>query len=1054
MSRRNFVYGTAAAAAGAVLFRGVPRPTMRSAHGVRPADDGSAGFGVPVVGPEVDGTGSVNLTLSSGPPYVASTAGALLVATVISSDPDTPFTPPTGQDWRLAQAVPFGSGRAEIWYTPGTPPSPGNIGGITESTFSVVTTPPSTADCRGAMSQYSMPAGLMPVFDAIGQATSISDPGLAAGDFALTATSGNITGDLGIALAVNFFTSGVGAGGTWTGPSGTGWEPLRHLGNGVPHCWGSWYNQALTSSAPQSLTASFSYTNSSTEDGWAFLYAAFRLVAFQPIWLGGGEMTTMVALDPTGQELVMAGDVEGLWRTYDYGDHWQLSQDGLTGQDWRCIASLAWSELEPGTVYACVGKTDTATDGGFLVSADGGVTWSMRSPDVQFQGGAAGSPPRPSAEGQDTDRSTGHLIAQDPTGTGWLYAASYNSGIFSSNDLGQNWNFAGLTKNTTSQTNQYYPRSLVINPDNNQELWAGCWDSDGTGTYGGVWHCSQAQSASANSYWTQLPAFPSSAGSHKGSVSDLKIIDGWLYASVTTMGVYRYQIGAGGSWENLGDSTYFPPAGNQLWTSIDGYANGSDHIIVAGCGFGQQLGSNTNYTNIVQITVGASPGSTPSYADLTGGAQINLTPVPPDGQPWWRASDVGSGWTYWLGGQDFVNPHILINPNDQDTIYVAGAGGFFITTNAGAATQPGGQVVWDLACNGAPMASCDIITADPSTPGHVILSGSDFTHVDLTDPSGWNTTSGVYGVPLPSGYASHESHACTFAPNSDIFIGVNTKYGKNTGAGVLWRPDGGTGPFSSSVWTDTEFATGATTSAPTGICASNDASGDLYVLVVTQSAGMWRGTPPTGGSGGWTWVQVDASIGTDGSIGMISPIIAGNNGYIYCMDRMQGIWRSNNYGVSWSLIYSFGSPNPVLDGRSGWLARNPAASSQLWFSTNTGLYMMTGASGGSPSVTQMAASSFPYGAGSMVFDSTGTIYAVALNGVQSDGSDPFSTQLLTCPTPATVGSTWSNAAGPDGSSVGSYSSWPQSIALTTVDGNTVIMLGSLEDWCVYGTPIT
>jgi hypothetical protein len=64
---------------------------------------------------------------------------------------------------------------------------------------------------------------------------------------------------------------------------------------------------------------------------------------------------------------------------------------------------------------------------------------------------------------------------------------------------------------------------------------------------------------------------------------------------------------------------------------------------------------------------------------------------------------------------------------------------------------------------------------------------------------------------------------------------------------------------------------------------------------------------------------------------------------------------------------------------------------ELWVSASNGLYKLTGAGsrtveGGGISVTPMSSTTFPNGAGGIVFNSaTGTIYAVALNGPLPSG---------------------------------------------------------------------
>lgn len=1000
------MYGTTTAAAGAMFLRGTTA-RRRPAPGSAPA---GGGFTLVQAGVQASGTGSVTLTLSP-----ASSVGTLLVATVLSTAASGAFTAPAG--WRLAKAVSCAAGRAEIWYYPGTPPSPGNPGGIASAIF----TGSSGAGCRGAMSEFTLPSGTMPVFDATGQAS-----GTGGGLFSLTAASGNIAGDLGIAMVADFFSASVGSGGSWTAPAG--WSDLRHLGNGAADPWAGWYNGALAA-GEQSLSASFGYTTGET--GWAFAFAAIRAVTFQPIWLSGGEMTTMVALDPTGQELVMGGDVEGLWRTADFGDHWQLSQDGLSGTSWRCTAFVAWSQLEPGTVYAGVGKS--GSDGGFLVSTDGGVSWSMRSTQVQFRGNAAGQQPtgpRPAAEPQDADRSVGDLLVQDPTG-GFLYAATYNGGIARSSaaspPVGTSWAVAGLTETG------YYPHTLVMNPANSNELWAGTWDSDGTGTFGGVWHCTTARTATSTSAWTQIAGFPTSSGNVHGTVADLKIIGGYLYAACPALGIFRHQIGTSTGWTSLNGGPVGVPGDDsaQWWTSVDGFVDSSgNHQIFAACGKGVKAGSNPQHTNVVLITI--TPAGSVSYADLTGTASIELASLPPDGQDWWRN---GSGFTFWLGGADFVNPHVLSDPNDRGRLYVTGAGGFFLTGNA---LVPPSQVSWTIAVSGAPMSAAFLIVADPGNSDHVIIAGADFVQTDLTDPTGWDTSK-VNGAGHTLPVSGVESHAVAFGPDANVYTGVNTKYGQNAGGSVFWRAVSDP----NFTWHDTGYG-GAVTggNAPIGLFAGTDSS-ELYIVVAAQGAGMYRAVPVSlSQAGGWLWQRVDSVIGTNGQVAQHCPIVAGNGaGYLYCFDRPNGVWRSTDFGNTWTLIWHVTS---VTDGRSGWLAVNPAENGELWASTNDGLYKLTGAGSGTVgsgiTLTKMNSTYFPNGAGGVVFNASGTPYAVSLNG-----SARPSAALLTS---ADGGTTWTDAGGP---SVGSYASWPGCLATTTAG---LMLLASDQDVGIYGTPTT
>src|SRR5262249_55881647 len=75
------------------------------------------------------------------------------------------------------------------------------------------------------------------------------------------------------------------------------------------------------------------------------------------------------------------------------------------------------------------------------------------------------------------------------------------------------------------------------------------------------------------------------------------------------------------------------------------------------------------------------------------------------------------------------------------------------------------------------------------------------------------------------------------------------------------------------------------------------------------------------------------------------PMVAGHSaGYLYCFDRANGVYRSVNYGKSWTRIWS----KTTQDKRTGWLAfdPDPNVSGELWIGADSGLYKMTNAGSG------------------------------------------------------------------------------------------------------------
>ncbi len=135
LTRRHFIYGTTAAAAGAVILGGTTAGQALASTAGRLVRGRSAGHVVPAqsqgaftwiqTGGLVDSStgSSLSLALTKG-----STAGNLLVAVIVSADPAAQFSAPSSH-WQLAIAMPTvstsASGQVEIWYYLGTPADAG-----------------------------------------------------------------------------------------------------------------------------------------------------------------------------------------------------------------------------------------------------------------------------------------------------------------------------------------------------------------------------------------------------------------------------------------------------------------------------------------------------------------------------------------------------------------------------------------------------------------------------------------------------------------------------------------------------------------------------------------------------------------------------------------------------------------------------------------------------------------------------------------------------------------------------------------------------------------
>jgi hypothetical protein len=937
VSRRRFMQGSAAVVGAAALLR--PAPMRRP---LSSAVLSAAGFTLSQASGQAHGTGSVTLAL----PNAASASGTLLVATVVSSAAGTPFTPPAGAGgtgWQLGKAVQCGGGRIEQWYWANNP------GGLYAPTSGAVFTGASGVVCRGGIAEFSTPAGSAQVLDTVGQASG-TGYGTA---MPVTSAAGVFAGTLGVFGEAEFFGASIGnVGASWTDPGG--FTHLASLGD-VSDDWASSYNGNVAAGY-QNPSGGFSYTGPEASAGWAALLCCYRAVMVSPINLCGAEVTNCLALDPTGQQLIVGGDVEGIFRTANFGDNWQPADYGLETQALQSFAFVAWSELEPGVVYA--GGGHSAGDGAFLASTDGGATWLKRSQTpIWWYGNATPSPPRPSGTASDQDRSVGRMLAQDAAG-GNLYSATASGGVMRSTDKGANWTTVGLS------ASGYWLRCIVVNPANGSELWVGAWDT-GNGL-GGVWHYTPTLG------WAQL-------GGYTGTVADLKIIgtgsSAYLYAACDTNGIFRAPVSGGplvslnGAGTTHGGTSMngIDTSGSSLWVSLDAYVDSSgDHQVIAGCSIGVKWPDDANYTNIVRLKLPGGSASGIIYTDLTGPNTITIGTFPPFGTSWWHAK---SNWQSWLGGSQNGNPHILIDPGNPQRIYVTGHGGFFRSYDGGHS--------WQLACNGMEIIAVHAFAIDPNNGSHFVTCGDDYTSYDFTDPAGNSGAAGISDTNPPG--SGMESHGAAFDPvDSRVYLAQNQKFGVNSSGGVFYRAPAA--PFS---WTDTGYGAEVGSIAPMGLYADRDASNARFVLTVALGKGIYRWT------GGTAWSRATTTDGSaPGVAGSLSarvptcPFVAdgATAGVVYCFDKPTGLYCSHDYGQTWIQAW----PKTTSDQRSGWLAARPGTAGELWVATDAGLFQLTNASGGTVSGGQVKVNPiggvFSAGAAGIAYAPGGALYAIGLGG--------------------------------------------------------------------------
>lgn len=141
-------------------------------------------------------------------------------------------------------------------------------------------------------------------------------------------------------------------------------------------------------------------------------------------WGGGGYFFSAVFHPARDGVIYMGGDVAGVYKSEDHGQHWRMINRGLADY---AVYSLAADPTATDTVYA-------ATEGGLCKSTDGGEHWRLLPKtgpkDLRITG--------------ERKRSV-RAVAVDPSDSRIVYAASPAGKVFKSADGGETWTVAWET---------------------------------------------------------------------------------------------------------------------------------------------------------------------------------------------------------------------------------------------------------------------------------------------------------------------------------------------------------------------------------------------------------------------------------------------------------------------------------------------------------------------------------------------------------------------------------------------------------------------------------
>ena len=495
--------------------------------------------------------------------------------------------------------------------------------------------------------------------------------------------------------------------------------------------------------------------------------------------LDGGGFQNVVAVDPSGSGLVVAGgDVSGFHRSADWGTTWSTANQGISELDQMRVAALAFSPTVADKVYAGVGFKGTG--GGLLVSIDGARSWALRSTAVQFSGtnneGIPAIPPK-------HPRPTGNLLGIDGA-RGLLYAATFDDGLMRSSDDGQSWQVLGLAGK--------YLRSIAMAPTSADVLYVSAYGE-------GVFRVADAAS--------ETPTVDLLVGSPVAT-EELLALETGLYAAAGPEGVVSTTDG-GVTWAPLGSGSV--PTNGPTWISINGYVGCSGTVLYAGA-------DKAGAKSLMRSTDGGA-----TWASLVADpARIHTEVGGPGGDPWWLASNT----SLMLGGASYTAASIGLQPPDpsdscqRPRLLVAGRSGVWRSTDAG--------TEWYPAVRGMGVSIVDGVAADPRVAGRVYMAAADWGLLYSTDDGRHVTRKS----PPNAAWGFDVAVETSVAPGR-VYVATGAGSG-NTDGEVYSSPDPTT-----SGWTAEGLSSVAGGGRPLAI-AVRKVSGARIVLAAVEGAGVWR----------------------------------------------------------------------------------------------------------------------------------------------------------------------------------------------------------------------
>lgn len=452
-----------------------------------------------------------------------------------------------------------------------------------------------------------------------------------------------------------------------------------------------------------------------------------------------------------------------------------------------------------------------------------------------------------SAQNSNAPLPTGRPRSTDPSliqwvgGSTWV-AGTYKDGVWISRNNRSSWTRLNVF------SGDVHVRSMAMSPDDPNTLYVGLWGNDSAIPYKGLWKISNLNGNVAAS---QVPGVPD-------VVESIVVLGNRIYLACGVFGVRRYVP----SNNNLTDITG-PIGSTVMATAIHGVADAwnTDRIVV---GTAEGAGN---------IWVSDDSGSTWNNT-TTSGVSFN---------PWGSNEslivfDTHSSWA--LGGSNCDVATIQVSPHNPDAWVVCSTSAIWSTTDAGGTWRP---------ANGFQILTFRDV--EISRTGTIAAGNVDHDVVlSIDGGTEWKAV-GLGGVTV--------GHGLTFSPAGSELAFGNGERDNNTNGGKLAVASSPDTPFSPGLL---EINNPAAPKRIVGLAWVVLPNGTERLVTAIDNGGIRTVDRSTGG--GWAnWNTRTTSFMNAQDNGRLRCSVVSNGGStIFVYDRQTGVWRSTDYGESWTSI--------------------------------------------------------------------------------------------------------------------------------------------------------